>query len=99
MAWLRELVAPSLLLSEYISMNKAQNWLRIIKKIVKIYLIIGLVISTFQNIMGLIYHEPSAFCWTRSISIIDNLTLLFWWFVLPIFIWPIDLFWALYHKF
>jgi hypothetical protein len=56
------------------------------------YLCIGFAISFYQNLFG----ELTAFAWTGSVK--ENLVLLFWWFIVPAFIWPWDLFWALFHS-
>jgi hypothetical protein len=56
------------------------------------YLGIGFVVSVIQNIFG----ELTAFAWTGSVE--GNLILLFWWFIVPIFVWPWDLLWAVFHR-
>ena len=56
------------------------------------YLCIGFALSLYQNIFG----ELTAFTWTGSIT--GNLLLLFWWFIVPVLIWPWDLFWGLFHR-
>jgi hypothetical protein len=56
------------------------------------YLCIGFAISLYQNLSG----ELSAFAWTGSIK--GTALLLFWWFIVPTFIWPWDLFWGVFHR-
>lgn len=63
---------------------------------VKGYLVVGLVASFVENVWGAIRGGPSAFVWTGSL--IDNGILFVWWFLIPILTWPVDLFWAVYHK-
>ena len=56
------------------------------------YLCTGFGISLYQNLFG----ELTAFAWTGSFK--GNLLLLFWWFIVPSFIWPWDLFWGFFHR-
>jgi len=56
------------------------------------YLCIGFSVSIYQNIFGAL----TAFAWTGSIK--DNITLLFWWLIVPALVWPWDLFWTLFHR-
>jgi hypothetical protein len=56
------------------------------------YLCLGCALSLYQNLFG----ELTAFAWTGSVK--GNLLLLFWWFIVPVFIWPWDLFWGLFHR-
>lgn len=60
------------------------------------YLMIGFLLSLFQNIIGYYSGGPTVFAWTGSIE--GNLILLFWWLIVPTIIWPIDIFWGIYHK-
>ena len=55
------------------------------------YLCIGAAVSLCQNIFGAL----TVFAWTGSIT--GNLTLFFWWLIVPMLIWPWDLFWSLFH--
>jgi len=57
------------------------------------YLCIGFSISMYQNISGAL----TALAWTGTIK--GNITLLFWWLIVPALIWPWDLFWTLFHRF
>jgi hypothetical protein len=60
------------------------------------YVVIGLCLSVTQNLVGLFTGHLTAFVWTGSIT--DNAVLLFWWVVVPALTWPLDLWWAIYHK-
>jgi hypothetical protein len=60
------------------------------------YAVIGLCFSVTQNLVGLVTGHLTAFVWTGSIT--DNAVLLFWWVVVPALTWPLDLWWAIYHK-
>lgn len=62
------------------------------KRLAIAYVAIGFSISLWQSMFG----ELSAFLWTGSIK--GNLLLLLWWFIIPGFIWPWDLFWGLFHR-
>lgn len=64
-------------------------------QILAVYLIIGIFISTVQNIHGYLSGEPTALAWTGAIK--GNLILIFWWFIVPAVIWPIDIYWSIYH--
>lgn len=57
------------------------------------YLSTGFIISIYQNLFG----ELTAFEWTGAVK--GNLLLLFWWFIVPLFIWPLDMFWGFFHRF
>ena len=64
-----------------------------VKHFATAYLSTGLGISLYQNLFG----ELTAFAWTGSVK--GNLLLLFWWLIVPAFLWPWDVFWGLFHRF
>jgi len=64
----------------------------LIKRLAVGYFCTGFAISLYQNSFG----ELTAFAWIGSIK--DKLLLLLWWFIVPVFIWPWDLFWGLFHR-
>ncbi len=66
------------------------------RKLILSYLVVGVVISTGQNLWGAIASGPTAFAWTGSLA--GNFTLLWWWLVVPAVTWPLDLYWTLYHR-
>ncbi len=73
----------------------SKRWQRTSLRVLLIYLPIGLFLSCVQNVQGLLTGGPTAFVWSSSLR--GNIILLFWWFLVPIFTWPIDVFWAYYH--
>jgi hypothetical protein len=60
------------------------------------YVVIGLSLSVTQNLVGLLIGHLTAFAWTGSIR--DSAVLLFWWVIVPALTWPLDLWWAIYHR-
>ena len=62
-----------------------------------IYLLIGFLLSLSQNIYGYYTDKLTAFAWTGSVK--GNMITLFWWLIVPMIFWPIDIFWEIYHKF
>jgi hypothetical protein len=81
------------LLTSFLSKNSRRS---IAIRALIVYLLIGLSISTAENIYGYFIGAPTAFVWTGSI--LNNLILFFWWFLVPCIIWPIDLYWTVFHK-
>lgn len=59
------------------------------------HLAVGAVISLTENLWGAVAGGPTVFAWSGSLA--GNLTLLWWWLILPALTWPVDLFWTLYH--
>jgi hypothetical protein len=60
------------------------------------YLAIGFALSFVLNLRGVWAGEPTAFVWTGSVA--GNLTLFFWWFLVPALLWPWYLFYLLIHR-
>jgi hypothetical protein len=73
----------------------SKRWRRTSGRVLLVYLSIGLFLSCAQNVQGLVTGDPTAFAWTGSLR--DNIIILFWWFLVPIVTWPIDVFWTTYH--
>jgi hypothetical protein len=63
-----------------------------VKHFATAYLSAGFGISLYENLFG----ELTAFAWTDSVK--GNLLLLFWWLIVPSFLWPWDVFWGLFHR-
>jgi hypothetical protein len=49
-----------------------------------------------QNLWARAAGKPTAFVWAGSWG--DQTVLLVWWFLVPALIWPVDLYWTLYHR-
>jgi hypothetical protein len=75
---------------------RKKSWRRSALRFIAIYLGIGFSISFVENFWGAATGNLSAFVWTGSWK--NNAILLFWWFIVPAIMWPIDVYWALYHK-
>lgn len=73
-----------------------KGWRRFALQFIAIYLSVGFFLSLGTNVLAAATGGPSALIWTGSFK--GNAVLLFWWFVIPAITWPIDLYWALYHK-
>jgi hypothetical protein len=76
-------------------MKKFNNQ-RIALRALVVYFVIGLSMSLFQNIHSYFAGGPTAFIWTGSVK--GNLILAFWWFIVPSVIWPVNIFWGVYHS-
>lgn len=75
-----------------ISKNK-----KIVRIVVTVYMLIGFSLSVFHNATAYFIGKPTAFALTGSLK--GNVTLAFWWFFLPMVMWPYELFWELYNLF
>jgi hypothetical protein len=73
-----------------------KGWRRFVLRFIAIYLGIGFSISFAENVWRAATGGLSAFVSTESVK--GNAVLLFLWFIIPAIIWPIDLYWTLYHK-
>jgi hypothetical protein len=67
----------------------------VVQRVLLAYLAIGLLLSTTQNLWGILTSGLTAFAWTGSLA--GNAILLFWWFLVPILAWPLDVYWSIYH--
>ena len=70
--------------------------MRPLRRLVLSYLIVGAVISVIQNVWGAVTGGPTALVWTGSL--VGNAQLLWWWLIVPALIFPLDLYWAVYHS-
>jgi len=73
-----------------------KSWRRVVFRFISIYLGIGFLISSADNLWGLATGNLTAFAWTGSLRF--NAILFFWLFIVPAIIWPYDLYWTLYWK-
>lgn len=63
-----------------------QNLKHRIRWFLLVYLAIGFATALWTNVTG----DLTVFAWTGSVK--DNAILWFWWFIVPILIWPYFLF-------